>query len=297
MTALKESRLKKPDWLKVRVPHGAGFVRMKGIIQGGHLHTVCEEALCPNMGRCWEKGRATIMILGDKCSRACSFCNVRAEQSGICDEGEPARVAEAVKQMGLRDVVITSVTRDDLEDGGAHIWAETIRLVHEAVPGILVEVLIPDFGGSLSSLKLVLEARPEVLGHNLETVRSLYSRVRPQADYRRSIELLKRAHDHGAIVKTGIMVGVGETKEEVYDLMGDARRAGCDIFYVGQYLQPTKKHLAVSRYVTPAEFDEYRDKGLQMGFKVVVSAPLVRSSYHSEEQERYLRQVIARPMH
>jgi len=287
----KSSELKqaKPAWLRVRVPQGAGFVRMKNIVHGAHLHTVCEEALCPNMGRCWENGRATIMILGDKCTRACRFCNVRPETSGTCDPEEPPRVAEAVRKMGLRDVVITSVTRDDLEDGGAGLWARTVKLVHEAVPGIIVEVLIPDFGGSLSSLETVLASKPEVLGHNLETVSSLYGRVRPQADYRRSLELLRRAHDRGAVVKTGIMVGVGETEEEVLDLMRDAVAAGCEIFTVGQYLQPTKEHLPVSRFVTPEEFESYRRRGLEMGFKVVVSAPLVRSSYHSDEQEDYLK--------
>jgi len=269
---------------------------MKNIVHGGHLHTVCEEALCPNMGRCWEKGRATIMILGDKCSRACRFCNVSTGLSGVCDPKEPGRVAAAVREMGLKDVVITSVTRDDLEDGGSAVWAETIKLVHRAVPGIMVEVLIPDFGGVLSSLELVLAAKPEVLGHNLETVPSLYSRVRPQADYRWSLELLKRAHDRGAVVKTGIMVGVGETEGEVLELMRDAVRTGCEIFTAGQYLQPTKKHIPVSRYVTPEEFASYRSRGLEMGFKVVVSAPLVRSSYHSEEQEEYLKRRLKIPV-
>jgi lipoic acid synthetase len=285
-----KNSLRKPSWLKVRVPHGAGFTRMKDIVHGGHLHTVCEEAFCPNMGRCWENGRATIMILGDKCTRACRFCNVRAEASGLFDVDEPKRVAEAVKEMGLKDVVITSVTRDDLEDGGASVWAETIQMIHEAVPGIMLEVLIPDFGGSLASLEMVLAVKPEVLGHNLETVSSLYSDVRPQADYQRSLELLRRAHDRGVVVKTGIMVGVGEKEEEVIELMGDVISAGCEIFYIGQYLQPTKKHLPVNRYVTPEEFESYKHKGLKMGLKVVVSAPLVRSSYHSEEQANYLKQ-------
>ncbi|MDD4870004.1 MAG: lipoyl synthase [Kiritimatiellae bacterium] len=287
-----ENNLRKPPWLRVRVPHGAGFIRMKDIVHGGQLHTVCEEAFCPNMGRCWEKGRATIMILGDKCTRACRFCNVRAEMTGEFDAKEPERVAEAVGKMALKDVVITSVTRDDLKDGGASIWAETIRRIHDAVPGIMVEVLIPDFGGSLASLEIVLAVKPDVLGHNLETVPSLYGRVRPQADYQRSLELLERAHDRGAVVKTGIMLGIGETEKEVLELMKDAIDSGCEIFYIGQYLQPTKKHLPVSRYVTPEEFESYKCRGLEMGFKVVVSAPLVRSSYHSEEQADYLKKRI-----
>ncbi|OGV60166.1 MAG: lipoyl synthase [Lentisphaerae bacterium RIFOXYA12_FULL_48_11] len=284
-----ENKLRKPTWLRVRVPSGAGFGRIKDIVGKGNLHTVCEEALCPNMGRCWEHGRATIMILGDKCTRACRFCNIKPESSGICDAGEPIRVAEAIKKMGLSDVVITSVTRDDLDDGGSTIWADTICRVHEILPGILVEVLIPDFQGDLAALERVLAAKPEVLGHNLETVASLYSKVRPQADYNRSLELLRRAHDRGAVVKTGIMVGVGETEAEVFGLMKEAVSAGCEIFYVGQYLQPTQKHLSISRYVIPEEFDLYRRKGLEAGFKVVVSSPLVRSSYHSEEQAEYLR--------
>jgi len=289
MVTSAENSMRKPPWLKVRLAHGAGFARMKGIVHGGELHTVCEEALCPNMGRCWEMGRATIMILGDKCTRACRFCNVRAESHGVHDPDEPARVAEAIRKMGLTDVVITSVTRDDLVDGGAGVWAETIRRTREIVPGILMEILVPDFGGSLAALETVLAAEPDVLGHNLETVPSLYSTVRPQADYHRSIELLRRAHDRGSIVKTGIMVGLGETAQEVAGLMHDAVAAGCEIFTIGQYLQPTRQHLSITRYVTPEEFDAYKRRGLELGFKVVVSAPLVRSSYYSEEQAEFLK--------
>ncbi len=289
MTASEGNKLRKPDWLRVRVPHGSGFVRIRNIVNAGRLHTVCEEALCPNMGKCWEHGRATLMILGDKCTRACRFCNIKAESTGICDDQEPARVVEALKKMGLKDVVITSVTRDDLPDGGSAVWAETVRRIHWELPGVSVEVLIPDFKGDLAALERVLVEKPAVLGHNLETVPSLYSRVRPQADYDRSLEVLKRAHERGAVVKTGIMVGIGETETEVLELIKDAVEAGCEIFYVGQYLQPTKKHLPVSRYVTPDEFDSYRRRGLEAGFKVVVSAPLVRSSYHSEEQAEYLK--------
>jgi len=264
-------------------------LRLQKILRDRKLHTVCDEALCPNKGRCWEHGRATVMILGDVCTRHCSFCNVTPGKPPPCDVEEPRRVADAVKAMGLKDIVITSVTRDDLKDGGAAIWAETIRCVREAVPGITVEVLVPDFGGSTEAWDRVLEAKPAILGHNLETVPSLYKKVRPQADYRRSLAVLSHAHRRRFVTKTGIMVGLGEAPEEVRAVMRDALKLGVDIFYVGQYLQPSKKHVPVSRYVDPAEFDGFREAGLRLGFKVVVSAPLVRSSYHSEEQATYIR--------
>jgi len=285
----RKNRLPKPAWLRVRLGGGPGYSRLQKILRDRKLHTVCDEALCPNKGRCWEHGRATLMILGNVCTRHCFFCNVAPGRPSACDADEPRRVAEAVKAMGIRDIVITSVTRDDLEDGGAAVWAETVRCVHEAAPGILVEVLVPDFRGSAAALDRVLDARPEVLGHNLETVPSLYKKVRPQADYRRSLAVLSRARQRGFIVKTGIMVGLGESPDEVRAVMNDALRAGCDIFTIGQYLQPSKEHLPVSRYVEPREFDGFRDDGLRMGFKVVVSAPLVRSSYHSDEQEEFVR--------
>lgn len=281
--------LKKPEWLKVRLGGGPEYARLGALIREKHLHTVCEEALCPNMGRCWEKGRATLMILGDACSRSCGFCNVGGPPLERCDEDEPGRVAEAVKEMGLADIVLTSVTRDDLEDGGASMWVETIRCVREAVPGICVEVLIPDFGGSETALEKVMATGPSVLGHNMETVRSLYSTVRPQADYDRSVQVLERTHDHGLLSKTGVMVGVGELHEDVLELMQDVRRAGCDIFTVGQYLQPGKRNIPVQRYVAPDEFDLYEKKGLEMGFDVVVSGPLVRSSFYSETQDAFVR--------
>ena len=284
----KEKAIPKPPWLRVRLGGGPGYKRLHAILQARNLRTVCDEALCPNKGRCWENGRATIMILGDVCSRRCAFCNVTPGKPAPCDAGEPRRVAEAVKAMGIHDVVITSVTRDDLADGGAAIWAETLRRIREAVPAILLEVLVPDFGGSPEALDRVLEARPTILGHNLETVSELYGKVRPQADYRRSLAVLSHAHRRGFTTKTGIMVGVGETAEQVHDTMSDALKAGCDILYIGQYLQPSRKHLPVLRYVEPGEFDDYRQRGLKMGFKVVVSAPLVRSSYHSEEQAAYV---------
>ena len=279
----------KPPWLRVRLGGGPGYRRLHAILEKQGLHTVCDEALCPNKGRCWEHGRATVMILGEVCTRHCSFCNVTPGKPAARDSGEPRRVAEAVKAMGLSDIVITSVTRDDLDDGGAAIWAETVRRVHEAVPGIRVEVLVPDFRGSAKDLDVVLGAAPEILGHNLETVAPLYREVRPQADYRRSLAVLRHAQARGFTTKTGIMVGLGETADQVRGVMRDAFKAGCDILYIGQYLQPSRRHHPVVRYVEPAEFDAYREQGLKMGFKVVVSAPLVRSSYHSEEQERFVK--------
>jgi lipoic acid synthetase len=232
------------------------------------------------------------MILGGICSRGCRFCNVESGGPELPDEDEPGRVAEAVRAMGLRDVVITSVTRDDLEDGGAGIWAATIRAVRSACPGIVVEVLIPDFNGSEPALRRVLDAEPHVLGHNLETVPSQYPRVRPQADYGRSLEVLARAHAAGFVTKSGIMVGLGETEDEVTAVMRDARGTGCNIFYVGQYLQPSGKHLPVDRYVEPAEFGHYREAGKAAGFDVVVAEPLVRSSFHSEEQAAFLNRKL-----
>lgn len=279
---------KKPDWLKVRLGGGAGYERVREIIEHERLHTVCSEALCPNKGKCWEHGRATIMILGGICTRACRFCNVNPGKPSVADAREPERVASAVAAMGLSDIVITSVTRDDLPDGGAGIWARTIEAVRQQNKGIVIEVLVPDFRGDTRLLDTVLDACPDVLGHNLETVPSLYGKVRPQADYERSLSVLRHSHARGFVTKTGIMVGLGEAVEEVRKVMGDALRVGCDIFYIGQYLQPSRRHLEVKRYVEPEEFDAYRDYGLALGLGVVVSAPLVRSSFHSEEQARFL---------
>jgi lipoic acid synthetase len=280
---------RKPDWLKVRIGQGPRLAGVKAAVHEKGLHTVCEEALCPNLGTCWERGHATIMILGDTCTRSCGFCAVRSGPGGVCDDDEPRRAAEAVKTIGLTHVVVTSVTRDDLPDGGAGIWAETIRRIREAAPNATVEALVPDFGGSRAAFGKVAEARPDILGHNLETVPSLYRKARPAANYQRSLDILRWVHEAGLIAKTGIMVGLGETPDEVPALMHDALAAGCEIMYIGQYLQPTRKHLAVQRYVEPAEFDDYRKKGLAMGYPVVVAGPLVRSSYPSEEQAEYVR--------
>ena len=282
------AELPKPPWLKVRLRQGANCARLRRIVRDGDLHTVCEEALCPNQGQCWEHGRATLMILGDRCTRNCRFCGVSSERPARCDSDEPRRVADAVKAMGLADVVVTSVTRDDLPDGGAGVWADTVRRIRAAAADICVEVLVPDFGGSETALDTVLAAGPDVWGHNLETVPGLYPSVRPQADYARSLDVLRRGHAAGRIVKTGIMLGLGETAADVAAPMRDAREAGADIFYAGQYLRPSREHLPVVRYVEPAEFDAYGEHGREIGFPVVVSGPLVRSSFHSDEQAAYV---------
>jgi len=291
MTPKERKRpLRKPDWLKVPLGQGPRMNALQRIVDGGRLHTVCDEALCPNKGRCWQHGHATLMILGDRCTRGCPFCSVQSECDGTVDAEEPRRVAEAVKDMKLWDVVITSVTRDDLPDGGAAIWAETIERIRDAVPGVTIEVLVPDFGGNEDALRIVTDSTPEVFGHNLEAPAELYPRVRPQADYARSLRLLEQATALGMLTKSSIMVGLGETEPQVLQTMRDARQAGCEIFYLGQYMQPTRDHLDVERYVEPSEFDAYKQAGLEMGFGVVVSEPLVRSSFHSEEQERYVEE-------
>jgi lipoic acid synthetase len=282
-------RLPKPPWLRVRLGSGEGFHRMAGLVRAQGLHTVCEEALCPNRGECWEHGRATIMILGQTCTRSCAFCGVGDRRPPPCDPAEPARVAEAVAAMGLDEVVLTSVTRDDLPDGGAALWAETIRRVRQAAPRMMVEVLVPDFGGDPAALEAVLRERPAVFGHNLEVVPSLYPAARPEADYGRSLGVLRRAHDAGLIVKTSLMLGLGERTDEIAAVLRDARAAGVEILFLGQYLQPTPAHLAVREYVTPEVFAAHRRTALAMGFGVVVSAPLVRSSYHAAEQTDYVR--------
>ncbi len=287
-------RLPKPAWLRVPVPGGEGYARLQHLVEDRGLHTVCREALCPNMGRCWAHGRATLMILGDRCTRGCRFCNVGTARPGAPDEAEPERVAEAVEEMGLREVVITSVTRDDLPDGGAAVWARVLQAIRARCPDVLVEVLVPDFGGSAAACRLVLAERPAVWGHNLETVPSLYAEVRPEADYGRSLEVLRLGRAAGLIVKTALMLGLGEELDEVFAVMADARAAGCDVFYAGQYLQPSPAHRDVRRYVTPEEFEEIRRRGLALGFPVVVAAPLVRSSYHDDGQAAFTRERLAK---
>ena len=278
-------RLRRPEWLKAKIPGGEGYSRLKGIIDANRLHTVCEEARCPNMGECWHSGTATFMILGDICTRSCGFCAVKTGRPDYgLDWDEPRRVVDAVKLMKVRHAVITSVNRDERMDGGAPIFAEVIRLIHKEVPGVTVEVLIPDFKGSDEALKMVLEVRPDILNHNLETVPRLYRRVRPQANYQQSLEVLDRAKRFGSVTKTGLMLGIGEKTEEVIEVMKDVRKTGADILTLGQYLQPTKDHLPVDRYAHPDEFKMLRELGLELGFRHVESGPLVRSSYHAADQ-------------
>lgn len=280
---MKIQKRQKPDWLKINSEINEEYIAVRKILKERKLHTVCEEAKCPNRGECWRKRTATIMILGEKCTRNCNFCAVGTDPGGVVDHDEPVKVAEAVELMGLKYCVLTSVTRDDLPDGGAKIWADTILAIKDRTPGVKIEVLVPDFQGDEKALKLVLDAKPDVLAHNLETVRGLYSMARPAADYDQSLEVLRRAKAHGAVTKSGIMVGLGETYEQVKNLLEDAFNAGCDIMSIGQYLRPTQKHLPVAEYVTPEKFDEYGKMALEIGFKSVMSAPLVRSSYHAEE--------------
>ncbi len=277
----------RPDWLRVKSFGGDRYHNLKRVMRTLDLHTVCESARCPNMGECWEHGTATFMILGDICTRACGFCAVPSgKPAGPPDEDEPLRVAEAVASMGLRYAVVTSVNRDDQPDGGARIFARTIQEIRKRVPGCKVEVLIPDFRGDWNALDTVLAVKPDILNHNTETVPRLYRQVRKGALYERSLELLRRAKEtHPEVpTKTGMMLGLGEQKEEVLETMRDLAAQGTDIFTLGQYLQPTREHLPVIRFVHPGEFAEYKRLGEQMGFKHVESGPLVRSSYHAFDQ-------------
>ena len=281
----------RPEWLKVRLPTGPTYENLRRLMRTKELHTVCEEAHCPNMAECWGAGTATFMILGDTCTRSCGFCAVKTGRPGTVDAEEPARVGEAVARMGLDHAVVTSVNRDELADGGAGIFAETIREVRRQSSGTTVEVLIPDFLGRTDALVLVLEARPDVLSHNVETVPRLYARVRPQARYERSLEVLRRiaTHGQGIVCKTGIMVGLGETMDEVLATMRDIVAQGTHVLTVGQYLRPSPMHLPIERYWTPDEFAEIRAAGVAMGFRHVESGPLVRSSYHAERHVGHAR--------
>ncbi|MBT3228362.1 MAG: lipoyl synthase [Candidatus Marinimicrobia bacterium] len=274
----------KPAWLKTKLRSGPNFQDLKSIVSSNQVHTVCQEAMCPNISECWERRAATIMILGDTCTRSCGFCAVKTGRPSAVDLDEPRRTAEAVKKMGLHHCVITSVDRDELDDDGAAIWAETIRQIHTEVPGCSIEVLTPDFQGNPESIKTVLDAKPEIMSHNMETVERLHRRIRPQAQYQRSLDVLRQSVAEGLQTKTSIMVGIGEAKEEVFALMDAVRATGCQIFSLGQYLQPTKAHEPVHRYVHPDEFEEYKVYGLKIGFNYVESGPLVRSSYHADEQ-------------
>ena len=277
---------KRPEWLKVKLPTGKNYVDVKNLMRNNKLDTVCEEAKCPNLAECWNHRTATFMILGDTCTRSCGFCNIKVGLPTELDLDEPRRVADAVANLQLRHVVITSVNRDELIDGGSGIFAETVRLIRETTPGCTVEILIPDFKGYEPAFETIMKNPPDILNHNLETVPGLYHAVRPQAKYQRSLDVIKWFHEKGLKTKSGIMVGIGETTEEVIELMHDLVNHNCDILTIGQYLQPTVKHLPVHRYVTPEEFNHYREEGLKMGFKIVESAPLVRSSYHADKQAR-----------
>jgi lipoic acid synthetase len=283
---------RKPDWLRVRSPGGANYLRLKQLMRGLRLHSVCEEAGCPNIGECWEAGTATFLILGDVCTRACKYCAVAHGLPTELDHDEPRRVAEAVEALALEHVVITSVNRDELVDGGAAIFAETIRLCRERCPGMTIEVLIPDFKGSEAALRMVVEARPDILNHNLETVERLHPWARPGGRYWRSISLLGAAKrmDPGMLTKSGMILGLGEAQPEIRAAMEDLRKAGVDILTLGQYLRPSPHHAPVARWVTPLEFAEWRQVGEgELGFAHVESGPLVRSSYHAETQARTVR--------
>jgi len=284
-------RERKPPWLKVRFPGGENYIRLKNIMREGRLNTVCEEAHCPNIGECWEAGTATFMILGDTCTRACGFCAVKTGRPPVLDRLEPVRVANAVREMGLTHAVVTSVNRDDEADGGASIFAATIRWIRKLSPRTSVEVLIPDFMGNWEALATVMAAQPEILNHNTESVPRLYRRVRPRARYQRSLELLRRAKelDPEAITKSGLMVGLGETKHELLMVFADLVDSGVDVLTLGQYLRPSAKHLPLVRYYEPEEFAELRAEALALGFRHVEAGPLVRSSYHAERQVEGVR--------
>jgi lipoic acid synthetase len=291
-----EQRPRKPAWLKVPFPGGSRYLRLKALLRASGLHTVCEEARCPNIGECFQAGTATFMILGDVCSRACRFCAVRSGQPADVNSEEPLRVAEVVRRLGLRHAVITSVTRDDLPDGGAAIFADVVHQIRRLSPTTSVEVLVPDFQGSQQALATLVAARPDIVNHNLETVHRLYPRVRPNAIYERSLELLAwaKALEPTIPTKSGLMVGLGETGEELLQAMADLVAVGCDILTIGQYLQPTPKQLPVARYYPPQEFRELAEEGQRLGFGHVEAGPLVRSSYHAESQIQNISGLVRR---
>ena len=278
-----KERLKKPKWLKVKLPTGENYRKVRSLVSEHKLHTICESGSCPNMGECWGEGTATFMILGNICTRSCGFCNVQTGRPEEVDIYEPGRVANSVKLMEVKHAVITSVDRDDLKDGGAEIWAQTVRAIRKQSPGTTMETLIPDFAGKWENLQVVMEEAPEIVSHNLETVRRLTKEVRIQAKYDRSLEVLFRLKKGGMRTKSGLMLGLGETDEEVIETMEDLRSVEVDVLTLGQYLQPSPKHLPVVEFVTPERFAKYEELGLKMGFRFVESGPLVRSSYHAEK--------------
>ena len=284
---------RRPSWLKIKLNTSDDFQATKNIISKQMLNTVCVEAKCPNIYECWNRRTATIMILGDTCTRSCGFCSVKTGKPSSTDELEPNRVSEAVKKMNLKHVVLTSVDRDDLKDDyGSTIWSRTIRMIHNDVKGCSVEVLTPDFRGHKPSILKVFKAKPEIFSHNVECVKRVSKQVRAQSDWNRTLDVLKMSVDYGLLTKTGMMVGLGETDEEVYSTMEEISKIGVKIFNIGQYLQPTKEHLPVARFVHPDQFDNYKRYGLELGFKVVESAPLVRSSYHADEQVELFKSSI-----
>ena len=275
---------RKPDWLRAKLPSGNGYSAVRKMVDDNRLHTVCQSAQCPNMGECWSRGTATVMILGNVCTQSCNFCAIQTGRPTELDLGEPARVADAVAKMNLRHCVITSVTRDELKDGGASVWAATIRAIRYRNPSTAIEVLTPDFKGKLDQVDTVLAAEPDIFNHNVETVERLQKPVRVQARYERSLKVLRHAADQGHVTKSGIMLGLGETKPEIARTLKDMRATGIKIVTLGQYLQPSSRHLPVDRWVTPEEFEDWKEFGHRIGFDFVESGPLVRSSYHADEQ-------------
>ena len=276
-------RLSKPKWLRVKLPTGESYKKVRSLVDQHKLHTICESGNCPNMGECWGAGTATFMILGNICTRSCGFCAVQTGKPLSADTLEPAKVAQSVKLMKVKHAVITSVDRDDLADGGSEIWAMTVRAIRRKSPGTTMETLIPDFAGNWDNLQRIIDVAPEIVSHNLETVRRLTKKVRIQAKYDRSLETLFRLKKGGMKTKSGIMLGLGETPEEIMETIDDLSSVRCDVLTMGQYLQPTPKHLPVAQFITPQKFDEYRDYALTKGFRFVESGPLVRSSYHAEK--------------
>jgi lipoic acid synthetase len=280
---LSTIRIKKPKWLRVKLPTGENYRTVRGLVDEHKLHTICESGSCPNMGECWGEGTATFMILGNICTRSCGFCAVQTGKPEEVDEFEPGRVANSVKIMGVKHAVVTSVDRDDLKDGGAGIWAQTVRAIRQQSPGTTLETLIPDFAGKWENLQVLIDVAPEIVSHNLETVRRLTKQVRIQAKYDRSLEVLFRLKKGGMRTKSGVMLGLGESEDEVIETMQDLRSVGVDILTLGQYLLPTPKHLPIVEFIEPMQFEKYRILGLEMGFRFVESGPLVRSSYHAEK--------------
>lgn len=280
---IKKARPRKPDWLRVKLPIGEDYRRVRSLVDQYQLHTICQSGNCPNMGECWGAGTATFMILGNVCTRSCSFCAVKTGRPTEYDEDEPRRVAEAIHLMQVKHAVLTSVNRDELKDKGAEIWYQTVRAIKELSPETTIETLIPDVRATWWALERMISAGQEVVSHNMETVKRLSRKIRPQAKYERSLEQIKRTKAFGKRTKSGIMVGLGETEDEVHQLMDDLLQHGCDVLTIGQYLQPTPMHVAVAEFIHPDQFEKYREIGLQKGFDMVESSPLVRSSYHAEK--------------